>query len=79
MKVTKLHAKPRLDRNGIPILDPPHEANKLRPCCKTPEDHVWGDIRVESEDRDELPGYVIIHYAQACRRCMVVDRWTETR
>lgn len=69
--------RPRLDRNGIPILDPPHEANKLPPTpCKTPEDHDWGAVRFDGCEANEH-GIVVSKHYQICKRCFERYEWTE--
>lgn len=36
---------PRLDRNGIPILDPPKQTNQLPKNCDV---HAWKEVRRET-------------------------------
>jgi hypothetical protein len=68
----------RLDRNGIPVLDPPGQ-NRLRPSpCRIPSDHNFGPpIEIDSEE-DYVMGYVSTCYEQKCRRCGTVDRYWRT-
>lgn len=64
----------RFNRNGILILDPPREDNKLRPeVCRTPEDHDWGPpVSVRSE-YDYAYGAFVVLIEQVCRRCRARD------
>lgn len=60
----------RFDRNGIRILDPVRQSNKLTPTCRLPDDHDWGPPRyVEQYDAtNEL-------MEQRCRKCGARDRY----
>jgi hypothetical protein len=66
----------RRNRNGIPILDPPHEANKLRRTrCRTPEEHRWGPPVKIDEDWDWIVDEGADQLERVCRRCGERDRY----
>ena len=58
----------RVDRNGIPILDPPSQANKLKPLCH-PSEHIWAEVddRFTGEDHVMDIEYRVIE--SRCKRC----------
>lgn len=67
-----------VDRNGIPILDPPGQ-NKLRPSpCRTPEDHDYGPPVRGRVEVDWIMGTEGTEYVQTCRRCGVRDSYWKT-
>lgn len=59
----------KLNKHGLPILDPPSEANKLTPHCK-PGTHLW--ITVNSP--------TLVHgsneQVRQCTRCDLVSSFT---
>jgi hypothetical protein len=66
----------RTNRNGIPILDPPREANKLRPSpCRIPEDHDWGPPAQSDEEYDYILDDGATRFTQKCRRCGTTDSY----
>lgn len=71
----------RLDRNGIPILDPPR--NGLRTRCH-PAMHRWvrDEMREEAFDVDNDPAYgvkTLTTVALVCAVCGAMDSETQVR
>jgi hypothetical protein len=67
----------RLNKNGIPILDPPG-VNKLprRTAC-LPTEHSWGVPTRVTTEQDFVYGTLATCYKQTCKRCGEVDEYWE--
>jgi len=66
----------RLDRNGIPILDPPKQANRLKPYCP-PGRHDFGPPSELGRRYDYDMGELVVSYRAVCQRCQTSDVFTK--
>lgn len=65
---------PRYNRNGILILDPPHESNHLPPSLCDKE-HDPGPVEVVGVKISTFDSTRTTSYEQVCRRCGFRDGW----
>jgi hypothetical protein len=68
-------SEPRLNRAGIPILDPPKQTNRLPKQCPSPGDHRWGPPVEIDRVWDAAFDEVSVRCVSACRWCGVKDTY----
>lgn len=62
----------RLDRNGIKILDPRSEDNKLPKRCR-PQDHEFRQVKTETSGYDQIYDVTYERVYYVCHLCGARD------
>jgi hypothetical protein len=63
----------RLNKNGIPVLDPPgRNGIRNRPEC-LPGEHVWGNRRLLQTHPSDWGECDVMEFEVTCKRCGVKD------